>query len=385
MPLSAHTTLLIAVIAGAVGGVLLILMFAFCLCRRPAKKVPLPPKQELARYREQQSNHDLESRPATWYESTMLSAPSTPFAGSKSSLLFPPDSRGGSPFRPSLNPSISGSPSEDISHLSSTAPMAHGLPLPPHLSFEDSSTSLSTVDTDSPSSSSPPPASLSDPTLSHPRQRILLPLHHDLIVRDPSLTGSPAISRQPSRNSIRGVPHGRHSQVQIVLPAPLAFNNDRMSLHENSARFSVVDQWAPAAMRSEGNPIPKPQRRSFSSSEPRRATLLAQSPTNAPQARRSASASAATPSFPQRAPASSANHNRDYSVPSSPLSLPPVPQIPQQWRPPGNPLTGITEDAGRGRPRDISSSSELPAQPVDPLSPPDAQRRLQKRSRSNGR
>lgn len=276
MPLSAHTTLLIAVVAGAVGGVLLLLMFAFCLCRRPAKKVPLPPKQELARYREQQSNHVLESRPATWYESTMLSAPSTPFAGSKSSLLFPPDSRGGSPFRPSLNPSISGSPSEDISHLSSTAPMAHGLPLPPHLSFEDSSTSLSTVDTDSPSSSSPPPASLSDPTLSHPRQTYSAssssrphrarPLSvGSSASRQTGRTGSPAISRQPSRNSIRGVPHGRHSQVQIVLPAPLAFNNDRMSLHENSARSSVVDQWAPAAMRSEGSPIPKPQRRSFSS------------------------------------------------------------------------------------------------------------------------
>lgn len=322
----------------------------------------------------------------------MLSAPSGTFAGSKSSLL-PPDSRGGSPFRPSsLNKSES--PSEDISHLSGTVPMSHGLPLP-HLSFDTSGSSISTAETDSPASWSPPAASVSDSSFSPtPRQTrpVSASSRPHRLSRPLSVgsNGSSAISRQ-SRNTIRGVPHGPHSQVQVVLPAPLAFNNDRMSIHENSARFSVVDQWAPAAVRSEGNLIPRTQRRALSHSEPRRSTSqssLAQPPINAQQKRRSASASASS-SLPPHAPAPPAHYSRDYSNPSSRLSPPPVPQIPQQWLPPPvNPLTGIAEDAGRGRPRDIASSSatnELPPQPVDRPPPPDGQRKLQKRSRSNGR
>jgi hypothetical protein len=164
-----------------------------------------------------------------------------------------------------------------------------------------------------------------------------------------------------------------------------------MSIHENTARYSMVDQWAPAAVRSEGSPIPRPQSRSFSSPESRRSSQsgLSQPPINAPptraQAPRPMSASAAVPS-PQRVSAPS-NHNRDYSAPSSP---PPVPQIPQQWLPPsGNALTGIAEDTRRGRPRASSSATTLglvpPPLPADRPPPPDSQRRLQKRSRSTGR
>ncbi|KAF7339861.1 hypothetical protein MVEN_01902900 [Mycena venus] len=318
----------------------------------------------------------------------MLSAPSGTFGGSKSSLI-PPESRGGSPFRrPSFN--ASESPSEDISHLSGSVPMAPGLQIP-HFSFDRSSSSLSsTAETDSPITSSPPAASLSDssfsPTLRQTRSVSSSSRPH----RRPrplsvGSNGSSAISR----NTIRGVPHGPHSQVQIVLPAPLAFNNDRVSPHENSPRFSVVDQWAPPAVRSEGGtPIPKSQRRSSTHSEPRRSTSqssLAQPPINAAHVRRSASASPSS-SLPIRGPATSAQHNRD---PSSRLSPPPVPQIPQQWLPPSaNSLKGIAEDAGRGRPRDIGSSSatnELPPLPVDRPPPTDGQRRLQKRSKSSGR
>ncbi|KAJ7835302.1 hypothetical protein B0H13DRAFT_2108436 [Mycena leptocephala] len=369
MPLPAHTTLLIAVVAGSVGGVL-VLFLLFRLLRRPAK-------QELARYREQQTHHVAESRPPTWYDSGFLSAPSGTFTGSKSSLL-PPDSRGGSPFRrPSLN--TSESPSEDISHLSGSVPMAPELQLP-HLSFDTSSTSLSTAETDSPASWSPPLASLSDSSFS-PTSRYSRPTstssRPNRRPRPLSVgsNGSSAVSRQ-TRNTIRGVPHGPHNQMQIVLPAPLAFN-DRMSIHENSPRLSVVDQWAPAAVRAEGNPIPKPQRRSLSSSEPRRSTSqssLAQPPITAPQPRRAASASASA--------SSPAHHNRDYSNPSSRFLPPPVPQIPQQWLPPsGDPLMGIPEDGARGRSREPVVTNERAPQAVDRPPAPEG-RRLQRRSRS---
>ncbi|KAJ6519577.1 hypothetical protein C8R45DRAFT_951964 [Mycena sanguinolenta] len=364
MALSAHTTLIIAVAAGAVGG-LLFLLLLLCFCRRPETKVPLPPKQELARYREQQIIQ-AESRPKTWYDSALLSAPGT-FTGSKSSLL--PPSRTGSPFprRPSLNNSEA--PSEDVSDVSL---VHHGLELP-SLSFDASNTSLSTAETDSPSSTP------RQPSFSPRPQRRPRPLSIG------SNTSS-AVSRQ-SRNvrnsTIRGVPHGPHSGVQIVLPAPLAFSNDRTSVHENSPRFSMIDQWAPAAVRSEGNLIPRSQRRSFSGPEPRRASqsTLAQPPINAAEARRSASASAAAP-IPQFPP--SARHQREYSAPATP----PVPQIPQQWLGPPSAYSpkGITEHPGRGRPTAASSATTLlpPPDPDDRPPPGDAQRRLQKRSRSSG-
>ncbi|KAJ7275289.1 hypothetical protein B0H12DRAFT_250461 [Mycena haematopus] len=370
MHLSAHTTLLIAVVA-AVGGLIVVLLLLFCLCRRPAHKVPLPPKQELARYREQQTVH-VEPRPTTWYDSALLSAPSGSFAGSKSSLL--PPSRGGSPSRrPSLN--TSESPSEDISDV----PMHHGLELP-HLSFDTSSTSLSTAETDSPASSPPPTASLSDQSLSHTPRHPSSSSRPNRRPRPISVgsNGSSAISRQSRNNArniptVRGVPHGPHSQVQIVLPAPLAFNSDRLSVHGNSSRLSMVDQWAPPTVRSEGNPIPRPQRRSLSGPEPRRASqsTLAQPPINASEARRSVSASAASP-LPQRQPPS-----REHSSPSS---TPPVPQIPQQWLPPSGNLTGIAEHA-RSRDPGSATAALPPPEPVDRPPPTNGQRR---RSRSRG-
>ncbi|KAJ7783507.1 hypothetical protein DFH07DRAFT_189075 [Mycena maculata] len=253
MPL-AHTTLIIIIaVSAAVGGLLLVLIL-YRIFRRPVQVVPLPPKQELARYREQQLTVP-ESRPQTWYDAGFLSTSS--YVASKSSLL-PPDSRGGSPFRhSSLN--MSESPSEDISHLSGTAPMDTELQLP-NLPFDASSTSLSTAET---AGSSSPPL---DSSFSHtPRQSRSSSSTRPHRPRPLSVgsTGSSAISRN-SRNTIRGMPHGPHSQVQIVLPAPLAFN-DRTPYYESPSRLSIVDQWAPVAVRSEGNnPIPRHQRRSFS-------------------------------------------------------------------------------------------------------------------------
>ncbi|KAJ7786053.1 hypothetical protein B0H16DRAFT_1489007 [Mycena metata] len=375
MPLPAHTTLIIAVAAGSVGG-LLLLFLLYLLLRRPQKQLPLPPKQELARYREHQIQV-AESRPPTWYDSGSLSAPpSRTFTASKSSLL-PPDSRGGSPFRrASLN--TSESPSEDMSNFVPMVP-----PLYHPRSFDTSSSSLSTAETgESPTSpltstndSLPQPRPTSSSSRNNRRSR---PLSVGSNV-------SSAVSRN-SRHNIRGVPHGPHSQVQIVLPAPLAFN-DRMSYHEPSARFSVVDQWAPMAVRSEGNLIPRPQRRSVSHSDARRPTSqsgLSQPPVNAQQARtqarRSVSASselsASLPQLAQPPP-----EHRNYSNTSS-FSPPPVPRIPQQWLPPsGDGILGIADDAGRGRSRDnVALVNERPPQPADRPPPPlEGQRKLQKR------
>ncbi|KAJ7655067.1 hypothetical protein DFH06DRAFT_489569 [Mycena polygramma] len=373
MPLSAHTTLLIAAVAGSVGGVLLLSLLLCCLLRRPEKPAPLPPKQELARYREQQTIH-VASRPATWYDSSYLSAPSGTPRGSNLSLL-PPDSRGGSPFRRQSSLNTTESPSEDISHLSGTVPMVPAFQLP---QFDTSRTSLSTAETD-PASWSPHPASAADSPFPPARQSRSASSSSGPSRPRPLSMGSnsnSAMSRH-SRHNIRGTPHGPLSQVEIIMPAPLAFN-DRTSIHDNSSRLSVVDQWAPAAVRSEGNhPIPRPQRRSFSSSElhrPVSQSSLAQPPQ--PRARTVSSSPSASPQRAAHPPV--VYKNRDYSNSPSPLSTPPVPQIPQQWRP--DPLTGIVGDTGRGRSRDLApgavASHELPPLPGG--------HRLQKRSRSTG-
>ncbi|KAJ7071271.1 hypothetical protein C8F01DRAFT_1109817 [Mycena amicta] len=331
----AHSTL-IGIVAASGAGLLLSLLILYRCLRRPRQQAPLPPKQELARYR----NTVVQPSRPTWYDSGKLSTPPSAFAGSRSSLM-PPDSRGGSPgpFRhPSFN--TSESPSDETSFDAPPLPLAVPLQLP-NLSFDTSSTSLSTAETDS-----PPLASASDSSFSR-RQ----PSSSSRPSRRPrplsvGSAGSSAVSRN-SRNTIRGVPHGPHSQVQIVLPAPLAFN-DRLSIHERS--YGVVDQWAPAAVRSsEPHPIPRP----LSSSGPRR--------------------SSSHSSIAPRRPASTSSLPRSPSSRHSPV--PPVPQLPQQI------VAGATviADSERGRPRDVSAD-RTPA-PSDRPPPTKLRRRSQSRGR----
>jgi len=49
-----------------------------------------------------------------------------------------------------------------------------------------------------------------------------------------------------NRHIIRGVPHGPHSQIQIVLPAPLALYADA-----SSSTLSLADKWASAGIRKQ--------------------------------------------------------------------------------------------------------------------------------------
>ncbi|KAJ7630694.1 hypothetical protein FB45DRAFT_916291 [Roridomyces roridus] len=301
MALPRTTLIIIICVASAVVGTILLLVLYRLFLHRPPAPVPLPPKQELARYREQ-STHGL------WHDPHALSVPSLQFAASKSSLTYP-DSPGRHPVR---NPSfiMSESPSEDMSQLGTPQMEPSALQIP-HLPFDTSSTSLSTSES-SPSDSSHP-HSRSPSSSTRPKRR-----GRPLSVGS---TSSSALSRNTGRH--QGSPHGPFSQVQIVLPAPLAFSE--------SSRPSVVDQWTPRVVRSE-------QRRSSSSSEPRKSTSLSQPPINAWHTQRAASAS------------------NDY-IP------PPVPRIPEQWK-------------------SSPDSSERTGEMPPPVDRPPGQRRLQRRSRS---
>ncbi|KAF7306702.1 hypothetical protein MIND_00461900 [Mycena indigotica] len=345
MPLPITT--LIAIIVPSSAGLLIFLLIIYLRClRQTHKPVPLPPKQELARYREPHivtASSQLARQP-TWYDPGKLSAPASlaPFSTSRSSLV-PPDN--------SLSRHASFQASETLSEdLSYDAhPISVASLALPHLSFDNSSTSLSTVETDS-----PPIISATNSSFS---------LHHQS--RRPSSSSRPPRRHRPlsvgssSHNTIRGVPHGPHSQVQIVLPQPLAFQSGPN--HPPQQRYSVVDQWALTSTRSyqpqpqPQQPIPRPL-----SSAPRRST----SQSSLGHARRPVSTTST-------------------SVPRDPLPhqhhIPPVPRLPPELV---ASLTGATENFERGRSHEMSTD-RIPL-PVDKPPPPPA-KILQKRSRSRGR
>lgn len=48
-----------------------------------------------------------------------------------------------------------------------------------------------------------------------------------------------------NQNTLRGVPHGPHSQIQIMMPAPLALNTAA-----STSTLSIVDKWLSAGTRT---------------------------------------------------------------------------------------------------------------------------------------
>lgn len=287
-------TLIIIAACSSVGGVILLFVL-FSLFRRigKSKSVPLPPIQPLAHHREQQLAK-TDSRPTTWYDPSYLSAPRHPFPprGSKVSLLEADITNSSIPSRhASLN--VSETTSEDIS-LSANPLESHTHPsLPqPHPSFHSlgtSSSSLGSSDTDAPASPSPSPSitpgSVTESWLSldsastqpfFPRQSRSYSASRSQRRARPLSVGSTASSAlsRTSRSTVRGVPHGPHSNIQIILPAPLAegmpYQNGRSLSHysPSQSRLSVVDQWASAAVSSSESldPIPLRNQRRTSSS-----------------------------------------------------------------------------------------------------------------------
>ncbi|KAF9499869.1 hypothetical protein BDN71DRAFT_1441486 [Pleurotus eryngii] len=298
---SRQTTIIIAVCVGV--GTAVILLFIIRViyrmhARRPSNTAPLPPVQPLA--------HDRERRLAqldAWRDSSYpLAVPvtfSSAVGGSKTSLLTKEAESG---FQePSRHASFIHSEQgvDDITVLVSTRPMDPSLPLP-NPSFHH----------DSASSSSLGLGSESDLGSGSPTPPLTPSLSHASFVQPPnsgSRSGSPSTPpptrttsrRRPvssvsaasirttrsTRNTIRGTPHSPHSNVQIILPAPLApevfhyaTNDDgRRSIHSDPSnhirRMSLADKWAPGSLNAaarqstllnNGEQPPRPPRRSSS-------------------------------------------------------------------------------------------------------------------------
>ncbi|KAI0670097.1 hypothetical protein C8Q78DRAFT_168281 [Trametes maxima] len=245
--LSTSTIIIIAVVCASV----VFLVFALFLwrnlarsCRR-SRKVPLPPVQDLAHHREQQlsafADRAAASRPPTWADPSMLhpraysahflsaSASNASLIRHSSDLPSRPPTRENSWAVESV-PSAEGSPSPNASPLSTDdlrAPnpsyFAVGAATP-HTSMmsvaSDSSDALVTSPSDI-THSAESSASLVHNAAAPARPRP--PRGSRSRSRPLSLVSSAhSVHTSRSMNTLRGPAHSIHSNIQIVLPAPLA-------------------------------------------------------------------------------------------------------------------------------------------------------------------
>lgn len=252
--LSRQNIIIIAACAGG-GGLLLVLFFYHTIrsCMRSGDPAPLPPVQPLAHHRElhlAKIEETLASRPQTWYSSTPPPAPQS--IGSKTSLL--------GRNSPALSPSSSASPIPFNSQLVD-------LPSPNHLSLPSPSYHADSSSLHSSDASCSPLPSETSSALALPRSIVDLRSSHTPNRRTRPLSTSSlgSFNSRTSRNTIRGAPHSPYSEVQIVLPTPLAsVNNSRDSLSPNDPRFgsytrrSVADPWLSVELSSaNGNEHPR--------------------------------------------------------------------------------------------------------------------------------
>lgn len=237
-----NDTLVIIIVFSALGFLTILFVSVRLLRRSRVKSNPLPPLQPLAHHREQElaKYQDSLPRTQTWYIPGHLSpqTSSSSVLDSSASLL----AKG--------SPSLSAVESQEyptFDGLSPPNPLFHSRP-GSSLSF-GSSNDPSTPP--SPSSRQPTPP-LSE-TSSSPRPK--MPSTYRQRPLSMSSSNSTLLSRTSKPNTLRGTPHSRYSQIQIVLPAPLALDQpgsspsslrrprSRIDVGEGYDRQSVADKW----------------------------------------------------------------------------------------------------------------------------------------------
>jgi len=279
-----HTTVIIIAVSASVGGFLLVLVFWRILSRRSARSMsaPFPQRQALVHQRERQL--------VAFTEHQNASVPK----------ILPDDDS-----RPPSVPCVSDSLGDTSNATSSSNPEVDGrIGVAPPPSYEDnlhpptppfltprtppdaSSTSLpSSYGRSTPSSDGTLPPTAFSPS---PNQSLKRVANGSGPRRRPvsmvSIGTSQTIVTVRSRPSIRAAPHARHSNIQIVLPAPLAPNlyerpaSEEPRMHKPSMvegaytdnwRTSMVDTWISVGQHDVPEPEPMERRRSHDSMERR--------------------------------------------------------------------------------------------------------------------
>ncbi|KAH7912564.1 hypothetical protein BJ138DRAFT_1125091 [Hygrophoropsis aurantiaca] len=375
----ATTTVIIAVVC-VVGGLLTIFIFYRILRRSwTPRSAPFPPVQPIAHYREQQLAELVEraNRSPNCTDASYLGTPLglSPSA-SDCSLLKALESEGYASHRasfaaPENQRDLSPVSINDGESQAQTAALA-----------ETRRASISSLISND-SASRPVPSTPRSITPSSPAQstfsRPIPRSRPSSQIRPRPLSTLSTTSVRSSRN---GVPHGPHSQVKIVLPAPLApalqpyiassntdLRRSGVESWHSSARTSMVDVWTPALHRSASShnlTLAPSSSRSFNQQSP---LTYAASPPRKPHSRRSP---------PHTSPSS-------YNPPA--VGAPPVPPIPS-WCDPGATVYAIPPDPDHSgmsnRPvRDRPSTSAETSPPrQSPSSPLRQSHKLRKRSRS---
>lgn len=276
-------TIIVIAVAALVGGVLIIFLCWHFLSRlsRRQSSAPLPPRQALVHQREQQLAAFTEHQNVSVPQIFLDAEPSAPVRYSSNASLIPHVDKSSTNNSYHISQGTDDG-TEDIS-------TSHGNPLhppTPHFSAPHSRHSAS--------SSSLPLSSnehLADPTslaITHstsasPQRRpnpSSQPRPFSIASNTTAHTGMTA----RSRSSIRGAPHAPHSNVQIILPAPLAPDlyppvvdeHGRRSLvgdnaYSDSWRSSLADKWIAVGQQSDLGPKSVVKRqRSHDSAERRR-------------------------------------------------------------------------------------------------------------------
>ncbi|EJF66525.1 hypothetical protein DICSQDRAFT_130782 [Dichomitus squalens LYAD-421 SS1] len=431
--ISTSTIIIIAVVAASVVA-LAFALFAWRFFARQFRRstIPLPPPQDLAHHREQQlsSFADRAPRPTTWLDplpyhqkpraySHFLSA-----SGSSASLIrSSPDisvSRG--PTRESswAVDSLEGSPFPTPSTTEDLLPPNPAfLPVSnnPHASMasvvSSSSDGISDVNAvlvptspsdvshsvESSASVMVTPARSRPPRASRSRQR------PTSVVSSSGTMHSVQTSHSTSGNTLRGPAHSIHSNIQIVLPTPLApqlyappEGVERSYSFYSAAgdRRSMADPWVVVGSRQSSRPSSSngSPSNSYAGSRPpyqrSRSNLSATSSTSAGNVRRAQSQSAAFSAEDSRPPVPSSGHARSSSVPQQMEMMPPpaVPPVPSVYMSassdtvtaadayPTPPTSFPGDHIARGRPREAARPSEpasgASATGAVPVGPPSA-------------
>ena len=266
-----HTTVVIIAVSASVGGFLLVLVFWRILSRRSARSrsAPFPQRQALVHQRERQlvafTEHqnasvpkiipDDDSRPPSVLcvgdslgDTSNATSSSNPEVDGRIGAALPPSYEDNlhpptPPFLTSHTPPNASSTSLPVSHGRSTPSSDGTLPR--------------TAISPSPNQSSKRVANRSG---SHRRPVSMV-----------SIGTSQTIMTVRSRPSIRAAPHARHSNIQIVLPAPLAPSlyerpaSEEPRMHRpsmvegtytDSWRTSLVDTWISLGQHDVPEPEP---------------------------------------------------------------------------------------------------------------------------------
>jgi hypothetical protein len=249
--------IIIIALSALLGGLLLTIFFWRILSRlRRPKSAPFPPRQALVHQRELQLAAFTEHKNASEPQLAPDDVSSAPASQGSDSALLPNarDWSANTPNRASTYTHETDEGAEVGLHLHPPSPQFFLSRTPNSVS---SSSLPSTNDNSSPSSgAATPPTPVS--TSPSPNQSFRRKIDRSGQPRPTSMVTIGTHMTARSRQSVRAAPHAPHSNVQIVLPAPLAPNlyegtanedsrvprqSVRNSAHSDSWRRSLVDTW----------------------------------------------------------------------------------------------------------------------------------------------